>query len=46
MHVPLDFTHDRQAVVCVKSSVKRKVHYSQWIPYKLSKFQGKGFPCL
>lgn len=46
MQIPLDFMHDRQAVVCVKNSFKRKVNYPQWIPYKLSNFQGKDFPCL
>jgi len=46
MQVPLDFMRDRQAVVCVKNSFKRKVHYPQWILYKLSDFQGKDFPCL
>lgn len=46
MHVPLDFMRDRQAFVCMKNSFKRKVHYPQWISYKLSNFQGRGFPCL
>lgn len=46
MQIPLDFMCDRQAFVCVKKSVKRKVNYPQWIPYKLSNFQGKDFPCL